>query len=202
MKLDLDHVISANVAARAALQALDNLPEHSRRTLFVTNDNGILVGTLTDGDIRRGLLNGLEISEGVTSFIKKTYRFLEKGEDSIEKIKAFKNSDIYLVPVVDQDKKLIEILDLLKTSTLLPLTALIMAGGRGERLKPLTDGTPKPMLQVGGKPIIEHNIDRLISFGISEVFISVKYLKEQIMDYFGDGSKKELASNTLRKQNP
>jgi NDP-sugar pyrophosphorylase family protein len=85
---------------------------------------------------------------------------------------------------------------------MLPAAALIMAGGKGERLKPFTDTIPKPMLIVGDKPIIEHNIDRLISFGITEIFISVKYLKEQIMDYFGDGSTKGVSIKYIIEDTP
>src|SRR5690606_30014339 len=84
----------------------------------------------------------------------------------------------------------------------IPASALIMAGGRGERLKPFTDTIPKPLLAVGDKPIIEHNIDRLIKFGISEVFISVKYLGEQIKEYFGDGSSKGIRISYIEENEP
>jgi len=77
-----------------------------------------------------------------------------------------------------------------------------MAGGRGERLRPLTDHTPKPMLQLGNKPIIEHNIDRLISFGIETITISVRYLSEQIITHFGDGSSKGICINYIEEDAP
>ena len=192
MLSNLQHIIQITEVARKALKALDELPDNAKRTLFVINDKGQLMGSLTDGDIRRGLLNGLEISQGLDLFIHRNYKFLRQGEESIDKIKQFKEADIFLVPLVDKDNVLLEILDLKKTKTLLPLTALIMAGGRGERLKPLTDSLPKPMLSVGGKPIIEHNIDRLIEFGVKDIYISVKYLKDKIMGYFGDGSSKGI----------
>ena len=79
---------------------------------------------------------------------------------------------------------------------------MIMAGGRGKRLSPLTDNVPKPMLALGEKPIIEHNIDRLISYGIKKIYISVKYLGEQIQDYFGDGSSKGVSIEYIWEEEP
>lgn len=198
-----EHIIFYEGVARDALKALDQLPDTAKRTLFVVNkENNHLEGTITDGDIRRGLLNGKEISEPLRDFIHRDFKFLVEGEHNLEKIKQFKQSDIYLVPVIDAEGSLLEILNLKKTRTLLPLSALIMAGGRGQRLQPLTDTVPKPMLHVGGKPIIEYNIDRLIAFGVKEFYISVKYLKEQIMDYFGDGSSKGVSIKYIEETEP
>ena len=197
-----EHVISDKFDARKALKTLDDLPSNARRVLFILSFNGKLEGTLTDGDIRRGLLSGAEISQSVNRFINKKFSYLKDGEDFQEKIKEFKKQYIFMIPVLDQSLNLIEILDLRKTKTLLPVSAVIMAGGRGERLKPLTDNKPKPMLLVGNKPIIEHNIDRLISFGIKQIYITVKYLKEQIMEYFGDGSQKGISIKYIQENEP
>ncbi|NEW84827.1 MAG: NTP transferase domain-containing protein [Mariniphaga sp.] len=89
--------------------------------------------------------------------------------------------------------------DLSRLKSILPLHAVIMAGGKGERLRPLTDKTPKPMLLLGDKPIIEHNIDRLITFGVDTITISVRYLSEQIMNYFGDGTDKGININYIEE---
>lgn len=202
MKAYNEHVIFLSNIAREALKALDVLPDTAIRTLFVVDEKYSLKGTITDGDIRRGLLNGLEISQNIKYFIQKKYRFLKEGDDNLNKIKIFKESDIFLIPIINEIDQLIEIIDLRKTYTLLPLSALIMAGGRGERLKPLTDSIPKPMLKVGDKPIIEHNIDRLIKYGVKEFFVSVKYLKEQIIDYFGDGSSKGVSIQYIEEVEP
>jgi dTDP-glucose pyrophosphorylase len=184
------HVISVDSIARKALQALDSLPDHAKRTLFVVGGGNVLLGSLTDGDIRRGLLAGLEISDPINKYINSNFKFLTKGKDENVRIKEFREEEFFLVPVVDENKELFDILDLRRIKSVLPLTALIMAGGRGERLKPLTDNVPKPMLKVGDKPILEYNVDRLISYGIKDIYISVRYLKEQIMEYFGDGSSR------------
>lgn len=197
-----EHIIKKGIDARSSLQALDDLPPHSRRILFLTDDNDKLLGTLTDGDIRRGLLEGHEISEPAQNFVNLSFRSLVEGQEDFEKIKQYREDAIFMVPVIDKNGNLKEILDLSKTKAVLPMSAVIMAGGRGERLRPLTDSTPKPMLHVGEKPIIERNIDRLIECGVKEIFITVKYLKEQIMEYFGDGSSKGVSIKYFAEEEP
>lgn len=197
-----EHILWENDEARTALRILDTLSTSVSRTLFIIDDNHRMVGSLTDGDIRRGLLNGLEISLPVKSFMNRSFRFILESEDNVEILKAHRLEDIKLIPLLDSGGHIVQILDLRKTRTLLPVSALIMAGGRGERLKPFTDHVPKPMLKIGDKPIIEHNIDRLISFGINEIFISVKYLKEQIISYLGDGSSKGVNIYYVEESEP
>jgi dTDP-glucose pyrophosphorylase len=196
------HIVNYNDSARVALKALDVLEDNVSRTLFVVNDMNKLVGSITDGDIRRGLLNGLEISNPVKGFMNVNFKFLIASQDNMALIRSYKEAEINLVPLIDEDQNLLEILDLKKMRAKLPLAALIMAGGRGERLRPLTEVTPKPMLKVGDKPIIEHNVDRLISYGIKDIYISVKYLKDQIIDFFGDGSSKGVNINYIEETEP
>jgi len=188
--------------ARNALRFLDKLPYNTSRTLFIINEDQVMVGALTDGDIRRGLLNGLEISQPISAFMNTEFRFIHEKENSIENIKALREGGFQLIPLLYNNGCIKQIIDLVKTRTLLPVTALIMAGGRGERLRPFTDKTPKPMLMVGDKPILEHNIDRLIAFGITDIYISVNYLKDQIMDYFADGAKKGVNIKYLVEDEP
>ena len=117
--------------------------------------------------------------------------------------------DIDLIPIVDKNKIVVKVKpksEILKTNKfnfklgLKSVPVVIMAGGRGKRLSPLTDKVPKPMLKLGSKPIIEHNIDNLISFGIRNIYISVNYLSEQIKDYFGNGSEKGKATKEQGKK--
>ncbi|CAN5165526.1 nucleotidyltransferase family protein [soil metagenome] len=197
-----EHVINKDKAARVALKVLDELRDNASRTLFIIDNDDKMVGSLTDGDIRRGLLNGLEISQPIESFMNTQFKYLREGVDNVELIKTYRKADINLVPLLDEKFNLLQLLDLKKTKTILPVAALIVAGGRGERLRPFTDLIPKPMLKVGDKPILEHNIDRLIAYGISEFYISVKYLKEQIMDYFGDGSSKNVRITYIEEDEP
>ncbi|WP_443936886.1 nucleotidyltransferase family protein [Pedobacter sp. MW01-1-1] len=197
-----EHIILNYDEARKGLKILDELPDNSSRTLFVVNNDGVMLGSVTDGDIRRGLLNGYEISQTIEYFMNTKFKYLKDGEDNVYLIKEFKKASINLIPMLDDEFKILEILDLHLTKTLLPFSALLMAGGRGERLKPFTDSIPKPMLKVGDKPILEINIDRLISYGVTEIYISVKYLKDQIMDYFGDGSNKGIKIHYLEENEP
>ncbi|WP_276091114.1 nucleotidyltransferase family protein [Pedobacter sp. JY14-1] len=202
MKDRNQHIVKSNQPARAALKALDILADSVSRTLFVVNEENRLLGSLTDGDIRRGLLNGLEISDPVAAFMNINFKFLREADSDFQQIRLFREADINLIPVTDDSFQLLDILDLKKSRTKLPLSALIMAGGKGERLKPLTETIPKPMLKVGDKPIIEHNIDRLVSYGIKDIFISVKYLKSQIIDYLGDGSQKGINIHYVQEDQP
>lgn len=192
MKINSQHIVNEGQEARVALKAIDSLEDSVSRTLFVINNENRLVGSLTDGDIRRGLLNGLEISNTISVFMNRNFKFLKSSNDNLSLIKKYSEAGAKLIPLIDDDSRLLEILDLKKLKTKLPITALIMAGGKGERLRPLTNNTPKPMLKIGDKPIIEHNIDRLISFGIKNIYISVKYLKEQIKEYFGNGNSRDI----------
>jgi len=192
------HIISANAAAREALQMLDQIPEMESRTLFVLEDKK-LVGTLTDGDIRRGLLKDKEISDDVSQYMHTDYKSFLKGQVTPEIVAKFRTQDVWLLPVINEKKEIEEIIDLKQLRTIIPAAALIMAGGRGERLRPLTDTVPKPMLKVGEKPIIEINIDRLIQVGIKKFYISIKYLGEKISDHFGDGSSKNISIEYLKE---
>lgn len=169
--------------ALAQLNALDNL------ILFVL-DNHLLIGTITDGDIRRGLITGLSLDNPVDKFMNTNFRSCSPKGLTPDFFLELKKDNIKIVPVLKSNGELIRLLDVSKFKAVLPVTALIMAGGRGERLRPMTDNCPKPMLFVGDKPILEHVIDRMIEFGIINIFISVKYLGDQIISYFGDGSAK------------
>ena len=197
-----NHIINIAETAREALRILSSLPDNSSLTLFVVDDNELLKGTVTDGDIRRGLLNNLEISQSIGLFMNHDFKYVTNSLSYTLDLKNLRNKGLGLIPLLDINKKLLEIIDLKKLKAALPITALIMAGGRGERLKPLTDTLPKPMLLIGDKPIIEHNIDRLISFGVKNFFISVRYLKESIISYLGDGSSKGVKISYIEETNP
>ena len=195
------HCIQLTSTAREALKILDQLPDNEIRTLFVLDKNR-MVGTLTDGDIRRGLLKDREISESVSLYMNANFRSLKWNEISPENLSKFRKDDIWFLPVLNDENEIVQIVNLKNIRTIIPTVALIMAGGRGERLRPLTDTLPKPMLTVNNKPIIEINIDRLISFGIKEFYISVRYLKEKIIEYFGDGSSKNISIKYIDEKEP
>ena len=196
-----EYIIQADQKAVEALKQINSLANTVSQTLFVV-DKQKIIGTLTDGDIRRGLLEGLKTTAPVVSFTNKNFKSIDSNNYDLDIIANCRENNIKLLPVLDAAKNIVDIIDLTKVLTKLPLSALLMAGGLGSRLSPLTDKTPKPMLVVGDKPIIEHNIDRLVKFGVSEIYISVKYLKEQIMDYFGDGSSKGISIKYIEEEKP
>lgn len=175
-----------------ALHKLNKIRDVSRLILFVKNSDGSILGSLTDGDIRRSLANEADVRKTVGEICFKGFVFEYEKKEFLD-LRSYRKRDIKILPILDKGKKMLRIIDLEKTKSELPLECMIMAGGRGKRLSPLTDTVPKPMLLLGDKPIIEHNIDRLIAFGIRKIYISVKYLGEQIQDYFGDGSKKGIS---------
>lgn len=169
--------------------------------LFVTDKENAVIGSMTDGDIRRSLVEETDLKTKAKDICNKNFSFEYESEGFLD-LSRYRKRQLNILPILDSDKKLVRIIDLKKTRSILPLECMIMAGGRGKRLSPLTDSVPKPMLPLGDKPIIEHNIDRLISFGIQKIYISVKYLGEQIKDYFGDGSSKGISIEYIWEEEP
>lgn len=187
-----------------ALERLNNIlfvGQISRIILFVINDSDKVIGSLTDGDIRRSLIKNADLTIQVGDICNKNFIF-EKDHENYRNLQSYRKQDIVILPILGENNKLKCVLDIEKTKAVLPLECMIMAGGRGKRLSPLTDTVPKPMLILGGKPIIEHNIDRLIEFGIKKIYISVKYLGNQIKDYFGDGSQKGISIEYIWEEEP
>lgn len=195
------YLIEFSENAATALKQLNSIGDTESQTLFVTKDQK-MIGTITDGDIRRGLLKGHDTSVPIVSFMNTNFKLIYKDKIDIDEIAKYRQDHIKLIPILDENDRIVNLIDLTKTLTKLPLTAVLMAGGLGSRLSPLTDSTPKPMLIVGKKPLLEHNIDRLIKFGIQEIFISIKYLKEQIINYFGDGSQKGISIKYIVEKEP
>lgn len=163
------------------------------KTLFVVDNNQRVLGTISDGDVRRFLINDGQLSDPVELAMESEFKYFIEGEYSLSDFKAIKSLGINSVPVLDTDLRIVQELDLSVQKSILPLEAVIMAGGKGTRLRPMTLTTPKPLLEIGGKPIMEYNIDRLIEFGIRKIYISINYLKDQIKTYFGDGSSKGIS---------
>lgn len=176
------YTILKNKTLKYALEKINNLPNGSVLILFVIDENARVIGSVTDGDIRRSLVSGVSLDDEVSKAMKKDFKYINDYSD-YEKINGYKESDIKIIPLVTKDFELVEFIDLTKLKAIVPVDAVIMAGGKGVRLKPYTNDTPKPMLELSGKPILAHNIDRLLSFGIKNIYISVNHMKEQIFEY-------------------
>ncbi|MFD2203538.1 nucleotidyltransferase family protein [Shivajiella indica] len=184
------HIASIDIPVRESLKRLDVLA--SDAILFLVDEKNKLIGSLTDGDLRRGFIKGLGLEDHLSKFIQPNPKFIQQGRYNIKEVIELRKKHFTIFPVVNTGMQIINIVNFKKQKSYLPVDALIMAGGRGERLKPLTDQIPKPLLKVGDKPIIEHNIDRLNNFGIDDIWISVRYLGDQLKEYFMDGSSKSI----------
>ena len=165
-----------------------------------TSANGIAVvvdqderlqGVISDGDVRRGFLRGLRLEDSIASIINADCLSVPLGTSRAQVLDMMKARKIGQVPIVDRDGRVVglHLLNRLISERVLPNVAVVMAGGKGTRLGVLTKDTPKPMLKVAGRPILERIILHLISHGITHVYLAVNYLKDVIKDYFGDGSK-------------
>lgn len=185
-----EHLILSGSTVKQALGVLNDLSQDA--ILFVVDENNKLIGSLTDGDVRRGLLNDFTVETKIDEIIQSNPRFIRKGKYDIQKIIEYREEDYRVIPVLDENDVVINVINFRYIKSYLPIDAVIMAGGRGQRLQPLTNATPKPLLKVGDKPIMEHNLNRLAMYGIDDFWVSVKYLGEQIESYFGAGKQKNI----------
>jgi len=190
MRIYKDHLILSGSTVKQALLLLNELSQDA--ILFVVDSDDKLIGALTDGDVRRGLIKGFTIDSYIDEIIQDDPRYITKGENNLEKIIEYREGDFRIVPIVDENHRVVNVINFRKIRSYLPIDAVIMAGGRGQRLQPLTDNVPKPLLKVGSKAIMEHNLDRLALFGIDDFWVSVKYLGEQIEKHFGQGKEKNI----------
>ncbi|WP_421945857.1 nucleotidyltransferase family protein [Pedobacter sp.] len=200
MRIYKDHIILTGSKVKEALLMLNELDQDT--ILFVVDLEEKLIGALTDGDIRRGLIKGFTIDNYIDDIIQSNPKYITKGENNLDKIIEYREGNFRIVPVVDENLKVVNIINFRKIKSYLPIDAVIMAGGRGQRLQPLTDTKPKPLLKVGSKPIMEHNIDRLALYGIDDFWVSVKYLGEQIEEYFGYGNEKNIKIQYVWENEP
>lgn len=170
-----------------ALAQINSLDLRTNLTLFVLDEDKKLVGTLTDGDIRRFLVNGGALDAPVKEAMHKDFTFIEENQpDQVALLKKLKEGGMNIVPVLGKDGSIVEVYNLKKYRSHLPVDAVLMAGGKGVRLRPLTETTPKPLLPVGGKPIIDYNIESLIENGIKHISVTTNYLHEQLEKHFAE----------------
>lgn len=173
------------------IEALKIINKGALQIALVVDDNNKLIGTLTDGDIRRALINNFNLEDRIENIIFKTPT-IAKTSDSIEDIiKLALEKKFHHIPIVDDNNILIElkVIDDLIKNRIKSNKVVLMVGGLGTRLKPLTDNTPKPMLEVGDKPILETIINQFSKFGFKNIVLCVNYKSEIIKDYFKDGSE-------------
>lgn len=184
--------------------AIRNLNESALQIALVVSDNDELVGTLTDGDIRRGLLKGLALESPIFSLIKNNPLVVppELSRDAV--LQLMRANRIHQLPVVDEQRRVrgLHLLDDLIAPEDRNNLVVIMAGGQGTRLRPHTENCPKPLLPVGSKPMLEHIIERAHAEGFTRFALAIHYLGHMIEAHFGDGSKWGVSIEYIRESEP
>ncbi|MDD4966484.1 nucleotidyltransferase family protein [Halothiobacillus sp.] len=185
-------------------RAIEVIDQGVKQIALVLDDDGRLIGTVTDGDIRRGILRHMSLEAPVSEVMNAKPRSLAAGYSRAEALQLLGSAQVLQVPIVDRDGKLVGLetmTDLMKRPRL-ENPVFLMAGGFGTRLRPLTDSCPKPMLKVGGKPMLEHILQDLIDYGFYRFYISVHYLREQVIEHFKDGSRFGVSIQYIHEDTP
>jgi dTDP-glucose pyrophosphorylase len=190
--------------AMRLVDAMRSLERGAAEIALVVDDEDRLVGTLTDGDVRRALLGGAGLDAALEPFVQRRYTAVGPQARRAEVIDLMRARLIGQIPIVDDAGRLcgLHILQEIIGAIECPNWAVIMAGGRGVRLRPLTDDIPKPMIRIAGRPILERIVLHLIGYGIRRVFISINYLGHMIEEHFGDGSRLGCRIEYLREERP
>lgn len=181
-----------------------NLEESSLQIALVVTSDGMLIGTLTDGDVRRGLLRGLDLASPIESIVIRSPLVVppQLGRDMV--LQLMQANKIHQLPVVDEKRRVVglHLWDSLMVPQQRMNPMVIMAGGQGTRLRPHTENCPKPLLPIGGKPMLEHIIERAKADGFGHFILAVHYLGHMIEEYFGDGSRWQVRIEYLHEQSP
>ena len=193
-----EYLINKGSSIKDALKQLNTLA--SDAILFIVDEKYKLIGSLTDGDVRRGFIDGLSTSHKIDDFIQEQPKYILNNNYKLSEVLELREKKIIIIPVVNNNHQVIDVVNFKYFKSYLPIEAVIMVGGKGSRLMPLTENTPKPLLQVGGKEIISYNFDRLYQFGIKKQHITVNYLGNKIRDFCKD-YKLNIEFNIIEESN-
>ncbi|HSP16248.1 MAG TPA: nucleotidyltransferase family protein [Thermoanaerobaculia bacterium] len=200
-----DVLVRCCLGPRATIvDALRSLERSGTQIVLVVDEVGTLLGTLTDGDVRRALLSGATLENVIEPFIQRRFIAVTPEATRAEVIELTQARRVEQIPIIDAEGKLVglhllhEILGAIER----PNWAVIMAGGKGTRLWPITENLPKPMVKVAGRPILERLVLHLIGFGIRRIFLSINHLGEIVERHFGDGSRFGCQLEYLREDRP
>lgn len=200
-----EQLASLQVAPTAAIRTVARMIQGAEiKIILVCDESGRMLGTVTDGDIRRAVSEGLDL-EGSIATIMNTSPKVARPQDHLGNLKTYMRlSVIKHLPKLDEEGRVIDLvlLDPFEHHPVQSAAVVLMAGGRGSRLMPLTKDTPKPLLSVGGKPVIERQIEQLIKHGFQRFYISINYLGHMLEEYFGDGSRLGVQISYIRETEP
>ena len=194
----------ALIATATIQDVIDNLESSSTRIVLVINDKDQLMGTISDGDLRRGLLRGLQLKDSIESLIYPSPVIVSPSATPESVRGLMLEKKILQIPVVDEDKKVVGLYlwDDFSSPAKQHHQMIIMAGGKGTRLRPFTENTPKPLVQIAGKPMLEHIIRRAQAEGFSDFILAIHHLGHAIEEFFQDGSRFGVKIHYLRETHP
>lgn len=197
-----DILITPSIAILDAIKLLDKSGE---QILMVVDEKRRLLGTVTDGDIRRGILRSLSLDEPVELIMKTMPRTALEGSSKETLLEIMAAGPVHQIPLVNDNGQVVGLTTIEDLVTLKPRRdnwVVLMAGGLGSRLMPLTEETPKPMLDVGGKPVLETILENFIKHEFRHFYISVNYKADMVMEYFGDGRRWDVEIRYLHEDSP
>lgn len=192
-------ILPINSTVGEAIQILNQV---ALKIVLVTDSKGVFIGTIADGDIRRGLLKGINLNSPITSIIHHDALVVPPDLSHDMIVQLMSANRIQQIPIVDEDMKVIglHLWDEINAPSERQNLMVIMVGGKGTRLLPQTENRPKPLLQIAGKPILEHIIDRGRTEGFSNFVLAIYHLGEMIEEYFGDGERFGVKIEYLREE--
>ena len=196
-----DIAIAPTAPLRDALTVIDS---GALRLALVVDEDNTLLGTLSDGDVRRGLIHGLSLTAPVSEAMNRSPRTVRQVADRDEVFAIMDKHDLLVIPAIDDGGRVVRLFS--HKGLLRPTRndnwVFLMAGGYGSRLRPYTDQCPKPMLKVGGKPLLQVILESLLAAGFHKFYISVHYMADKITEFFGDGSQWDAAIHYIEEKTP
>lgn len=183
--------VTKDVTIRKVLEVIDN---NKKQLALVIDNKNRLIGSITDGDIRRAILKDVSLENSIEAIMNQNPKYIVESFVEKDALLLMKNNNIHHLPIVNKNH---QIIDLILIEDLITIQkkenwVILMAGGLGTRLSPLTDNIPKPMLEIGGKPIIKTIVDELVKQGFYKFIFCLNYLGHQIQEYFGNGEKFDI----------
>jgi len=197
----VDYLVRPDASLREVIEIIDR---GAAQIALVTDAENKLLGVITDGDIRRAMLRDESLMSFAENIMFRDFRSLPSSSTNEEALAFMRRETLHQIPALDEQGRVVRLflLEELVKPKKRKNPVVIMAGGEGKRLRPLTQDCPKPMLRVGGKPLLEIILEQCIDAGFQHFYLSVNYLKEQIQDHFGDGTRWHVQIDYLEETQP